>query len=281
VQLTWHAPARRPNGVEVQRLQPTYIGSRFERIALLPGTAASFVDDQPLNGMPTVYRVRALFDGGASDYSNHVHQTAPASAVALESQDFEKPPRDLGDEFRNAEVAVVADPANPGNRVMHVHAHRPAGVKEFRALARWTASPRLFDALNASVGRERGTRPDIYRMQLKVRFLQARVSAGSEVSLQVDPGTNLFATPGRRQNLIALADAKAGRPQGAFANVSFDFAALPNGAGAHGLQQYRATPPTSVAVTLPIDLRGDGDDVEFLIDDLTISRLDAPTGVAQ
>ena len=39
--------------------------------------------------------------------------------------------------------------------------------------------------------------------------------------------------------------------------------------------------PTTVAVTFPINLEADGDVVEFLIDDLTVSRLDAPAGEAR
>jgi hypothetical protein len=34
--------------------------------------------------------------------------------------------------------------------------------------------------------------------------------------------------------------------------------------------------PTEVGVAFPLDLRGDGDVVEFLLDDLTVSRLDPP-----
>jgi hypothetical protein len=265
------------HGIEVQRLQPTYIGSRFERIATLPGDATSFVDQQPLNGEPTAYRVRALFNDGASDYSNHVHVTAPANPVVLESQPFDQPPRDWRDEFRpqktpEVDADVIPDPANPANRVLHVRARRPAGVKEFLARPRWIASQQLFDALNTSVSRPRGSRPDLYRVQFKLRLLQAQVSPGSEVSVQVDPEYNLFATPGRRQDFIALAQAK-NATAGAPVAIAFDFAAFPNGAG---LQNYRAEVPRTALVVFPIDLRGDGDSVEFLIDDLTVSRLDPP-----
>jgi outer membrane protein assembly factor BamB len=282
VRLAWESHASGASGIEVQRLQPTYIGPRFERLAALPPNATSFLDREPLNGEPTVYRVRALVDGGASDYSNHVHVTAPAKALVLESQTFEKPPPDLRDVFRqqptpDVQVGTIADPADPANRVMRVMARRPAGASgtEFRVFARWKASPELFEALNASLGRARGSRPDIYRVQFKVRFLQAHVSNDSEVSVQVD-SASIFATPGRQENLIALAGAKPDHRQSAFESVSFDFAALPNGDGARGLQQYRAAKPTEVGVAFPLDLRGDGDAVEFLVDDLTISRLDPP-----
>ena len=272
VQLAWRLPADGANAIEVQRLQPTYVGSRFERIATLAGNAVSFVDSQPLHGEPTVYRVRGLFGDGTSDYSNHVHFTAPAHEVVLESQSFETAPGDLRDEFHpspspDVDVSVIADPANPRNRVLHVRARRPAGATDFRARVRWPASTQLFNALNESVGRPRGSRPDIYRVKLALRFLQAKVSAGSEVALQVDPGYNLFSTPGRRHSLLPAGDSQ---------QVSFTFAALPNGGGARGLQQYRAEPPSWLAVAFPIDLRGDGDVVEFLVDDLSISRLDAP-----
>ena len=284
VRLTWQAGARHAKEIEVQRLQPGYIGSRFERIATLPGNAASFVDAQPLYGASTVYRVRASFEGGASDYSNHVHVTAPARAVVLESQTFDKPPPGLGDALRqtapDVEVGVIADPTAPGNRVLRVRAHRPSGAKEFHVLALWNASRQLFDALNASVGRERGSRPDLYRVQFKLRFLQDHMSSGSSVSVQVDPGNNMFSTPGRRQSLLALSGLNADRGQSALQQVSFDFAALPNGGGARGLQQYRAFPPEALAVAFPINLAADGDVVEFLIDDLIVSRLDAPGGSA-
>ena len=280
VRLTWRSPAKQADGIEVQRLQPTYIGPRFEPIATVAGNLTSFVDDAPLPGEQTVYRVRASFGDRASAYSNHVRLTAPAKSVALESQAFDKPPTDLRDEFRqpaaDVDVDVIADPSNPGNRVLHIRARRPSGSAQFRVRPRWTASQRLFDALNASVGRARGSRPDIYRMQFEVRFLQARVSPGSEVSMQVDPGFDLFSTPGRRQDLVALAGAHADGAQSSFKRVSFDFAALPNGDGARGLQQYRALAPTILNVAFPIDLRGEGDVVEFLLDNLTISRLDAP-----
>jgi len=280
VRLTWRSPAKQADGIEVQRLQPTYVGPRFEPIATVAGNLTSFVDDAPLPGEQTVYRVRASFGDRASAYSNHVRLTAPAKSVALESQAFDKPPTDLRDEFRqpaaDVDVEVIADPSNPGNRVLHIRARRPSGSAQFRVRPRWTASQRLFDALNASVGRARGSRPDIYRMQFEVRFLQARVSPGSEVSMQVDPGFDLFSTPGRRQDLIALAGAHADGAQSSFKRVSFDFAALPNGDGARGLQQYRALAPTILNVAFPIDLRGEGDVVEFLLDNLTISRLDAP-----
>jgi hypothetical protein len=286
VRLSWQSRASGASGIEVQRLQPTYIGPRFERIAMLPPNATSFLDSEPLHGEPTVYRVRTLVNGGASDYSNHVHLTAPAKALVLESQTFEKPPPDLRDQFRprptpDVEVGMIADPANPGNRVMHVLVRRPAGVSgEFRVLPRWKASPQLFEALNASLGRARGSRPDIYRVQFKLRFLQAHVRTDSEVSVQVE-SANIFSTPGRRENLIALAGAKPDGRQSALQDVSFDFAALPNGSGVRGLQQYRAVAPTEVGVAFPLDLRGDGDIVEFLVDDLTISRLDPPAGATQ
>jgi hypothetical protein len=227
--------------------------------------------------------VRTLSRWGASDYSNHVHLTAPATAVVLESQSFDKTPPNLGDEFRprqtpDVDVEVIADPADTGNHVMHVRAHRPPGQKEFRARPRWTGSPQLFAALNASVGRARGTHPDVYRVQFELRLLQAPVSAGSTVSVQVDPGQNLFATPGRRQDLMSLVAAKAGDRRGALEKVSFDFAVLPNGGGTRGLQQYRAVAPAAVDVVFPIELRGDDDVVEFLVDNLSISRLDPPAG---
>lgn len=282
VRLSWRSHASAASGMEVQRLQPTYTGPRFERIATLPANATSFLDSEPLHGEPTVYRVRALFDGGASDYSNHVHLTAPAKALVLESQTFEKPPPDLRDVFRprptpDVQVDVIADPADPGNRVLHVLARRSVGVSgaEFGVLPRWKASPQLFEALNASLGRPRGSRPDIYRVQFRLRVLQAHLSTGSEVSVQVDLA-NIFSTPGRRENLIALAGAKPDSQQSAFEKVSFDFAALPNGSGTRGLQQYRAVAPTEVGVAFPLDLTGDGDVVEFLVDDLTVSRLDPP-----
>lgn len=283
VRLAWRSPPG-ANGIEVQRLQPTFVGPRFERIATLAGKAHSFVDDEPLHGEPTVYRVRALFDHGASDYSNHVHVTAPAKAFVLESQSFDKPPPALRDAFRprstpDVDVSVIPDPANPGNRVMRVRARRPAGAKEFRASPQWSGSTQLFNALNASVGRVRGSHPDLYRVQFRLRFLQARISPGSKVSVQVDPGYDLFSTPGRRQDLMALAHTRADGKEAALEEVSFDFAAFPNGDGARGLQQFRALAPAAVVVRFPIELAGDGDVVEFLIDDVSISRLDpAPEG---
>ncbi|MEJ0036283.1 MAG: hypothetical protein WDO68_09380 [Gammaproteobacteria bacterium] len=278
VNLTWKLPASGAKAIEVQRLQPTYVGDRFERIALLEGNASAFVDQEPLNGEPTVYRVRSVFSDGTSDYSNHAHFTAPANEFVLESQDFETTPRDLRDEFHPAptpdfETGLIADPANPRNHVLRIRAQRPAGTKgESRARARWMASPRLFKALNESMGRARGSHPDLYRMRFSLRVLQAHVGAGSDVSLQVDPGYDLFSTPGRRHQLPL-----AGESQ----HVSFTFAALPNGAGAGGLQQYRSLPPTWAAVAFPIDLRGDGDVVEFLVDDLSVSRLDPPARAAK
>ena len=285
VRLSWRASAGGANSIEVQRLQPTYVGSRFEPIATLAGSATSFVDDEPLHGEPTVYRVRALFNSGASDYSNHIHVTAPATAIVLESQNFEKSPPDLRDEFRpqatpDVQVGVITDPANPANHVMRVRARRPPGLPEFRVRPRWVAASQLFAALNTSIGRARGTHPGIYRVQFDVRLLQSRVSAGSTVSVQVDPGQNLFATPGRRADLIALAASKPAGQQNTLGKVSFDFAVLPNGGGERGLQQYRALAPVTADVVFPIDLRGDDDLVEFLIDNLSISRLDAPSGAA-
>jgi hypothetical protein len=285
VRLTWRRPTSAADGIEVQRLQPTYVGPRFERIATLPGSATSFVDNDPLYGEPTVYRVRALLDGSASDYSNHVHLTAAATAVVLESQSFEKAPPGMGDAYRrqnspDVDIDVIADPGSPGNRVMHIRARRPSGAKEFGVRPRWTASPQLFAALNASVGRPRGDRADIYRVQFDLRLLQAHLTTGSTVSVQVDPGQNLFATSGRQQDLMALAGLNARVGRGALERVSFDFAVLPNGAGVRGLQQYRAVAPKTADVVFPIDLSSDGDVIEFLIDNLSISRLDRPAGSA-
>ena len=48
-----------------------------------------------------------------------------------------------------------------------------------------------------------------------------------------------------------------------------------------GLQQYRATPATVLDIVFPVDLRGDGDVVDFLIDNLSISRLDPPAEAAR
>jgi hypothetical protein len=283
VRLTWKNSSSPASGVEVQRLQPTYVGPRFERIATLPSDAASFVDSEPLNGEPTVYRVRALFSNAASDYSNHVHLTRPANGVVLESQGFETPPPDLRDDFHlqptpDAEVGVIADPANPANGVLHVRVRKPAGAPEFRARVRWKASAQLFRALNASVGRARGSTPDMYRVQLKLRLLQAQLSQTSSVSVQVDPGYNLFSSSGRRQDLTSLVAPQADRAKTQFVKVSFNFAALPNGAGAGGLQQYRSESAGELAIAFPIDLRGEGDAVEFLIDDLSVARLDPDTG---
>jgi hypothetical protein len=98
--------------------------------------------------------------------------------------------------------------------------------------------------------------------------------------VQVDPGQNLFATPGRRADLIALAASKPAGQQNTLGKVSFDFAVLPNGGGERGLQQYRAFVPVTADVAFPIELRGDDDVVEFLIDNFSISRLDAPSGAA-
>jgi hypothetical protein len=44
------------------------------------------------------------------------------------------------------------------------------------------------------------------------------------------------------------------------------------------LQGYRSEAPTTLAVVFPVDLRGEGDVVEFLVDNVSISRLDPPDG---
>ncbi|MEJ1964417.1 MAG: hypothetical protein WDO56_23885 [Gammaproteobacteria bacterium] len=278
VQLTWRSSARGARGVEVQRLQPTYVGARFERIALLPPSSEAYSDTAPLSGEPTVYRVRALFSDGASDYSNHVHLTAPAKPAVLESQNFETPPPGLRDDFHlqpgpDIDVGVVADPANPDNHVLRVRARKPAGQPEFGARVRWGASPQLFRALNASLGKLRGSTPDMYRVQLQLRLPQAQLSAGSDILLQVDPGYDLFSTEGRRQSLVALVSGQQDRVKGQLVKVSFNFAALPNGAGEAGLQQNWSFPPTGIAVAFMIRLRGEGDNVEFLVDDFSVARL--------
>ena len=279
VRLSWKNSASATRGVEVQRLQPTYVGSRFERVALLAPNAESYVDSEPLAGEPSVYRVRALFSDGASDYSNHVHLTAPAKERVLELQSFETAPPGLRDDFHlqgtpGVEMGLVADPANPRNHVLRVFAHRPAGPQALELRVRWGASPQLFRALNESLGKPRRSRPDIYRVQLQLRLLQAQLGASSEVSLQVDPGYNLFSTDGRRQSLVSLVNGQEDRAKRQLVKVSFNFAALPNGAGAAGLQQYRSVAPTELAVAFLIALRGEGDVIEYLVDDLSVTRLD-------
>jgi hypothetical protein len=279
VHLSWKSSTRDARAIEIQRLQPTYVGPRFESIALLAGDAQAFVDAQPLPGERTVYRVRARFADGVSDYSNHVHMTARARPAVLESQNFETPPPELRDDYHmqptpDVQVGIVSDPANPANHVLRVFARRSADARESNARVRWTASRRLFEALDASLARPRGSRPDLYRVELRLRFLQAHLGRDSEVSMQVDAGADLFSTSGRRQSLTELA---AGRT----ARVSFTFAALPNGAGpGEGLRQYRSVAPESVAVAFPISLRAAGDVVEFLVDDVSIARLDPDTGGA-
>jgi len=280
VNLTWASSSRGATGVEVQRLQPTYVGPRFERIALLPAGATSFVDADPLPGEPTSYRVRSRLSNGASDYSNHVSLTAGARKVLLESQGFEVQPP----EFRHdagVEARVIADPAAPGNRILHVLARKPPGPQPLRASVRWKASPELYRALNASVGRPRGSRPDIYRVEMRLRLLQSRLGPDSDVSIKVDPGYDLFSSAGRRQSLPRLAPEQRDGVATQLVRVSFNFAALANGAGPDkGLQQYRSTLPGALLVAFPFTLQADGDVIEFLIDDLSISRLDPVDGPA-
>jgi hypothetical protein len=254
------------------------VGPRFERVALLPQDAESYVDSEPLPGEPTVYRVRALFSDGTSEYSNHVHLTAPAKEQVLESQSFETPPPALRDDFHlqatpDVDVGVIADPSNPRNHVLRVRVRKAAGPQELWSRVRWGASPQLFRALNESLGKPRGSRPDIYRVQMQLRLLQAQLGPGSEVSMQVDSGYNLFSTDGRRQSLMDLVAGQQDRAKSQFVNVSFNFAALPNGAGAEGLRQYQREIPTELAVVIPIMLRSDGDVLEFLVDDLSVARL--------
>ena len=253
----------------MQRLQPTYVGERFERLATLPANTTSFVDTGALAGEATVYRVRALFAEGASDYSNHLHVTAPAKSVVLESQSFETPPPQLRDDFHiqgspDVRIEVVPDPDNARNKVLHVLARKPPGSQSLQAQVRWTASRALFDALNASVARPRGSRPDFYRVQLRLRVLQAHLAPGSSAGLEVDPGYHLFSAAGRLQSLPALV-----------ASQAFDFAAIPNG---NGLQQYRAFAPEAATVVFPISLQADNDVVEFLVDDVSVARLDPVDG---
>lgn len=275
--LEWKNSARGAAGVEVQRLQPTWVGPRFEPIAQLPANATTFVDAGPLPGQASVYRVRARFADGNSDYSNHVRFTAPARPVVLESQSFEAPPPGLrlespGAAPASAEMAVIADPADARNHALRVFVRKPAGAATFNARVVWTASGALYKALNASVGRARGSPPEMYRVEARVRVLKANLGPASEVALMADPGYDLFSTPGRRQNLLKLLP-EPRTPQ--FVRVSFDFAAMPNGAGVdRGLQQYRSTLPSSLAMSLPISLQADGDVLELLLDDVSVSRLD-------
>jgi DNA-binding beta-propeller fold protein YncE len=270
--LAWKNTARDAVGVEVQRLQPTWVGPRFEPIAQLPASATAFVDANPLPGEAAIYRVRARFAEGASDYSNHVRFTAPAKPVVLESQSFESPPPGLRSETAGVEAAVIVDPADARNHALWVLARKPLGAAPFNARVVWTVSGALYKALNASVGRPRGSPPDIYRVELRLRLVQSNLSPNSDVALMADPGYDLFSTPGRRQSLLKLLPEK-GASQ--LARVSFDFAAIPNGAGTdRGLQQYRSTLPSSVVMALPISLQTDGDVLEFLVDDVTVSRMD-------
>ncbi len=269
VRLAWKNVAKDARGVEVQRLQPTYVGPRFEQLATLPADATSFVDSTALAGEPTVYRVRALFAAGSSDYSNHVHVTALANSVVLESQSFETPPPGLRDDFHlqgspDVRVEIIPDPDDAGNKVLHVLARKPLGQGPLQAQIRWTASRELFDALNTSVARPRDSRPDFYRIRLRLRVAQAHLAPGSSAGLEVDPGYHIFSATGRLRSLPALA-----------ASQGFDFAAIPNGTG---LQQFRAFAPTSAAVVFPISLQSDGDVIEFFIDDLSVARLDPSEG---
>lgn len=273
VHLTWKNTVSNAVGVEVQRLNPTYVGPRFERLAVLAPICESYVDAHPLAGEPTVYRVRALYSDGASEYSNHVRWTAPSNERVLETQSFETTPPGLRDDFHlqgtpDVEVGIVSDPATPSNHVLRVRAQRENGPQAVESRVRWTASPALFRALNASLGKPRGSTPDIYRVQLRLRVLQAQLAAGSEASLQIDPGYDLFSTEGRRHSLTSLARAKS-----EWVDASFNVAAIPNGAGSAGLQQYESTAPTDIAVVFPIALRSVGDVVEFLVDDFSVSRL--------
>ncbi len=283
VRLSWKNRSSGASGVEVQRLQPTYVGPRFERIALLPPGAETFEDTEPLAGEPTVYRLRARFDGGDSDYSNHVHLTARAHGVVLESQDFETSPPDLRDDFHilatpDVSVGLITDPATPQNHVLRVFARKPPGTRLIEARLRWTASAQLFRALNASVGRPRGSRPDIYRVQFKLRLLQAQLGRDSSVVVLATPGQDLFSTSGRRQSLLGLVTDRRDRAGSQLVPVSFNFAALPNGAGAEGLRQYLSSTPSEIAIAFPISLQADGDTVEFLVDDFSVMRLDSDAG---
>lgn len=273
VRLSWKNTVSDAAAVEVQRVVPTYVGPRFERLTLLAPNADSYVDAQPLAGEPTVYRVRAVYSDGASEYSNHVHLTAPSNERVLESQRFEAPPPALRDDFHlqgmpDVEVGIVADPVTPSNHVLRVRARKGSGPRAVESRVRWAASPALFRALNESLGKPRGSTPDIYRVQLRLRVLQAQLGASSDASLQIDPGYDLFSTEGRRHRLTDLAGAKT-----EWVNASFNVAAIPNGAGSGGLQQYESTAPTDIAVVFPIALRSDGDVIEFLVDDFSVSRL--------
>ena len=281
IRLTWSNSGRAARSIEVQRLQPTYVGSRFERVAVLSADAETWLDTAPLPGEPTIYRVRTLFSDGASDYSNHVHLTAPAKEVVLESQRFEALPPALRDDFHrqptpDVEVGVVTDPGNAQNRVLRVRVQKRPKSEELRARVRWTASGQLFRALNESLGKPRGSRPDIYRVQLRLRVLKAQLDASSEASVQVDAGYDAVTFDGRRQSLLDLVADQTDRARRELVDVSFNFTAMANGGGSGGLQQYRAVAPTELSVVFPITLRAEGDVVEFLVDDFSVARLDDP-----
>jgi hypothetical protein len=276
--LVWGEVDAGATGVEIERLNPTYVGPRFEAIARVAVGTRHYLDREPLAGEPTTYRVRALYPGGASRYSNHVHFTARARRLVLEAQDFESPPPEMRTDFPTGHVSraafdIVADPARPGHHVLHIRAEAGDELAGAQTRHRWDGSRGLFAALERSVGRARGSRPDLYEVSFRLRPLATDLRDG-EVAVQVDPGYDLFSSSGRREDLSRESAWRQEPGRASFHDVTFRFAAIPNGLAQDALGQFRGLAPHRVVIVFPVTLRSRGAKVEFLVSDVKVARLD-------
>jgi hypothetical protein len=279
--LTWSLPRSLPSDrevLEVQRLNPTLTGRRFEAIARLPPNATSYLDTLPLPGEPTEYRVRLIWRLAASTYSNHVAFTSRGGLEVIDAGRFETGPRGLRDDFHlgsveGRSVEMVRDRGVP-TRVLHIRERPTPGVLGDRARVRYTASPALYRSLERSLARPRGTAADLYRIDVRWRPVFVRLGRESEAIVSVDPGFPLFATSGRRSELNWIAPAAEWSERSEYTSTRATFVAFPNGLERDALANFGPTPvaPEALSIVLSLRLSAPTDVVDAMVEGITVAK---------
>lgn len=279
--LLWRLPPGSPaTDIEIQRLDPGVTGARFRTLAQVPAGRTWYLDRQPLAGVPTVYRVRAVAaDGAASDYSAHVAVTARSEPMLLQATSFAPPPPGLYDNTHRSEqpgnrLEIMADPDDPAGRVLHLRQRRPEGSDDYSTEVRIRANDALTGAVEQSLSGPVGGAPALYRLEFRLRVREARLSPGSAIGAGFDPGFPLFSTSGRGYVLSESPEWRAAVADRRTHRVAVTIPVFPTGQLRTPLSGYRPGPSPELAIGFPATFAAAGDLMDVELGDLRVVRLD-------
>jgi hypothetical protein len=289
VLLHWTDPSSSEQGFEIQRLNQTYTGLRFERIGVVGPNETDYLDAEPNLGTGSIYRVRALYGRKSSDYSNHASLVPARTGVVAYAEGFDGPqwqnPLNLPAgtcayvSIAPVSCTVGAESATRTNRVFKLQYQVPVNGAAVDAVASWRALPLLAE-FNAAMARPAGSTPIQYRISFEARLVRAPTTGAVNLALELDPGAGAhpFAKTGGRIPL-PVAGFATGTDARGFKRYSAIMTAIPNGRAEAGVVHYLQAAAASMDVGINVQMTGVPASglLELWVDNLEVQRLDEVT----